>query len=226
MRFSQLALATMTLAATLSASAGVYVGGQLGWGDVRQKGYTNAIINASLLQITPFATLVSTNTTSNRQTGLAGQIFVGYQFNINWAAEFGFTQFSNAVSRVSAVGQDSALQLPINMTGRSSIRTNAFDMVVKGIVPLPDHISAYGKLGLAYLRADEQFSSTLSELTTINTTLHMSESRVYPTYAVGLAYNFTNKISSDISWIRIQKIGGGSLPSTDFAALGLLYCFG
>src|SRR5436190_17134303 len=65
---------------------------------------------------------------------LAGGLFAGYQFNPNIAMEMGFSHFGDS-------------KINFNNASYAMVRTNVFDLSVKGIVPIADKVSLFGKLG-------------------------------------------------------------------------------
>lgn len=50
---------------------------------------------------------------------------------------------------------------------------------------------------------------------------------VFPTFGIGVSYDFRPDISADLSYNRVQKVGNSDqLGSLDFVALGLGFYFG
>ncbi len=181
-----------------AAVSGPYVGGQVGWGNTNIN--NNDIFGNN-----------SGISSSIDNTGVAGRIFAGYQFNPNWAAELGYTRFSDTdINDITAYG------VPV---GNGSLREQAFDLVGKGILPLQNNFNLYGKLGAAYLQGDMSFNGS-----GVSTT--GDENKVYPTYGVGISYDVTPNVPVDLSWNRIQKVGDSDLQSTDLIAVGIAYNFG
>lgn len=171
-----------------AALPGFYAGGQLGYGHTS---WTNSDLHV--------------NSASIDQDGLAGRVFGGFEFNENWAAELGYTRFPNTdVKNINGVA------------GNNGDINNQYDidLVAKGILPLANSFSMYGKLGGAYAKA-----SSSRDLIT-------SSSRVYPTFGVGLSYDITPNVPVDLSWNRVQKVNNGPIPSTDLFAVGVAYNFG
>lgn len=174
-----------------AALPGFYVGGQLGWGHT---GWSTS-------DTTPSASSVDNN-------GIAGRVSGGYQFNENWAAELGYSRFSNTdFNKIGGIPG-------FNATVKNEY---AVDLVGKGILPLGNCFNLYGKLGAAYLSAEGTTNFGGSSNT---------EHKVYPTFGVGVSYDITPNVPVDLSWNRIQKVGSNDLPSTDLVALGIAYNFG
>jgi OmpA-OmpF porin, OOP family len=138
------------------------------------------------------------------QTGVAGRVFGGYQVNQNFATELGYTHFSNTDVKAKSSG-----------VKQGDIEAYAVDLTAKGILPLNDVTNIYGKLGPAWIK--ETGASGFSG----------SKDKVYPTFGVGVSYDITPNVPVDLSWNRIQRIGGSdNIPSTDLFSVGIAYNFG
>lgn len=131
------------------------------------------------------------------KTGMAGRVSLGYQFSPNFASEFGYTKFSN----IKVKADD----------GRTSFKQYAYDLTGKGMLPFGNGFNAYGVLGASWMKLDGAGAS---------------QSRVLPTFGVGLSYDITPQLPVDVSWRRIQKTGGTDLRSADFYSVGVSYHFG
>lgn len=182
-------------AAAISANAatsGVYVGGQLGYGNVHQADHVSGV----------------------KDNHLAGRVFAGYQFNQNLAAELGWSHFSEVTAKDHGYYADYDYSARLN--------TNVVDAAAKGIVPVADNVSLYGKLGAAYVMESVHahygpFSASASE------------KKLLPEAGVGVSYAFTDNVSADVSYTRIQKVGDknkSDINSIDFAGVGVSYTFG
>ena len=113
----------LTVASSHAASNAPYVGAQLGYGDVHQ----------------------FHDDDHGKDTGVAGRLFAGYQFNDYFATEMGWSKFSNATASYSySDAYNSA-------NAKATIKTDALDLVVKGILPVTSEVKVYGKLGAAYV---------------------------------------------------------------------------
>ncbi|SRR5579883_96101 len=204
-------LAATGLAAAHAAVNGAYVGGILGYGNVHE-GNTSS---TDVTEIEPG--LTGTSNFSSNDRGIAGQIFGGYQFTQNFAAELGVTKFSNATQKVT--GSVAGVALP---TIKGTVKTSAVDLVAKGMLPLQNGFGLYGKLGVAYLMASADVKA--EGLGSASASQH----NLYPTFGVGASYDINQNLVADVSWNRIQKVGSSNsnLPSTDLFGAGLSYHFG
>lgn len=184
----------LSISATASAAAnGAYVGGQIGLANTNY------------------------NHTTMDNSGLAGRIFGGYQFNQYFATELGYTQFSHAdYKTVHFLGN----------TLKGHIAENAVDLVGKGILPLQDGFSLYGKAGAAYLTGEQVLTARGPDVLNGYAKHDVTEHRILPTFGVGVSYDITPNVPVDISWTRIQKVGNTDLQSTDFFGVGVSYHFG
>jgi OmpA-OmpF porin, OOP family len=171
-----------------------YAGLQLGWGNVHQSiGHVPAPIHFS-----------------QKDTGLAGRLNVGYQIDDTWGVEMGWTRFSDATFRGSYAGIGLA---------SANIKTNTIDLVVKGSVPVANQVKAFGKLGAAYV---------MSRASANVVGYHYSDkqNKLLPTATAGVSYEFSDQVSADLSYTRVQKVGNTKLVnSTDFVGIGLTYSF-
>lgn len=176
-----------------AADNGVYLNGQLGYGNSH---YSTSDISSDFV-----------NSSGVDKTGMAGRLAIGYQFTQNFAAELGYSKFSNVKFKdISALGYN---------LGKGTIKQYAIDLVAKGIMPISNGFGVFGTLGGAYLNGSGHDA------------LSGSNSNFWPTFGLGVSYDITNSLPVTASWQRIQKIGSNSdLKSTDFFALGLEYHFG
>jgi opacity protein-like surface antigen len=188
------------LAATnsIAGEPGVYLGAQAGYGDVH---------------------------TFSKDSGLAGRLFAGYQFDTNWAAEMGWTKFTTAtqnstVTKLVPVNIGLVnVNVPVKLPVKQNVKTDAVDLVAKGILPVGNNFNLYGKAGVAYLLARE-------DVTTGRAHAHHNQNNVLPTFGVGATYDFTPNVAGDVSYNRIQKVGNSNVNSTDYVGVGLIYSIG
>lgn len=212
-----------------AAQPGLYLGAQLGWANVSQTGISsadmgnmigNAIGNGNF-------TVTSFNGTTSGN-GLGWRVFGGYQLGYNWAAEIGWAVYPNLPIPATATGIDHNTGLPFTVSTSGTYKTAAFDLVGKYIVPLRCNFNVFGKLGLAFVvgRSNEgaeisevDFSESANDNDTVN--------RLFPTFGIGVGYDFRPDISADLSYNRIQKVGNSDqLGSIDFISLGMALHFG
>ncbi|RDH40829.1 MAG: hypothetical protein CFE62_001470 [Candidatus Aquirickettsiella gammari] len=203
-----LALATLGLAQTAEAEmAGFYANAQLG--------YVNPHINTTdLITITNANTPVALPGLNNPL--LAYRLGFGYQFDSHWAIEFGYRHFSHNNTSITSN----------NYNASASSKENAFDVVGKALLPVGCKVNLYAKLGVAYLRPNAQGSSTFTN-SPYSAWVNNYSSTLEPTFGLGISYALKPNVPVELSWNRIQTLGGSShAPSSDFYSLGVSYYFG
>jgi len=221
-----------SLITTMNAHAalpGIYLGAQGGWGNVSDTGisrqFMGELVSEALDEGDFTFTSFKGNTSSN---GAAGRLYVGYQFGCMSALEFGWMRFNSVPVKATATLFDRGSGFPGTVDSSGTIKMNAFDLVGKGILPLRYNINVYGKLGLAYLEGRTNASAAVTENGVVSGADNNSDitSRVFPTFGLGIAYDFRPDIEMDVSWNRIQKVGHSeALGSTDLISIGLALHF-
>jgi opacity protein-like surface antigen len=213
-----------------AALPGFYLGGQLGWGKVHQanisRGDMNSILSSGLGTNNY---TVNSFSSSGSDDGIAGRLYGGYQFNTNWAAELGWSKFKNMTTNAYSKATDNRTGSPVIASASGTVKTDAFDLVAKGIYPIQNNINVYGKFGLAYLteRANGSASVYERDVLSASGSGHQNEHKVYPTFGAGVSYDIAPNVAADVSWNRIQKVGGSkTLGSTDLVGVGLTYFIG
>ena len=136
-------------------------------------------------------------------------IFGGYQINRNFAVEAGYTDFGkfNATVTVPAATLE--------------IKSNAFEVVGVGALPLNQQFSIYGKLG--FYRGEAKAHATLGTLSG-----SQNETNTDLTLGVGVQYNFNPQLGVRGEWQRYSSMGGDSIGGTfdlDVLAVGVTYKF-
>lgn len=217
-----------------AAIPGLYIGTQIGMGNVSNSGISEQFMSdliADAFGDTNFSITTFDHATTSGY-GFAGRVFMGYQIGYFWGIEGGWRKFSSLPVNATAVGPDffgAPNEFSASTTGRLSV--TAFDLIAKGIIPLPYCFNLYGTLGLAYLQGYSHVTMTGFETipgpgATFTSTDNNVTSRFYPTFGIGLGYDLKKGIEADLSYSRIQKVGNSTtLGSTDFAGLGLIFHF-
>jgi OOP family OmpA-OmpF porin len=192
------AAAAFSSAASASAP-GIYVGGNLGWSNT----------NASISDLNDRGFVARGDVKS---TGFAWGLNAGYQFDKNWAAELGYTNFAKTTATLTNFA-------PLNLTGSYNLST--YSLVAKGILPFDNGFGVYGKLGVAYVRGTD----LTMNIPGVGTFRGDNQNAWRPTAGVGVKYDFNQNVSADFSVTRIFK--GGKLDNNaDVAMVGLTYNFG
>lgn len=153
--------------------------------------------------------------------GLAGRLLLGYDFTKYWAAEVGYTYF----------GGKSKLKDGAS-TAVSEIRTQAFDLVAKGKIPVVDKFDIYGKAGIAYLMSKGIRKAVDAGDSWVGS--NDKQNNVAAVLGLGADYYFKPNLWMDLSWTKYivgKKFGGTTSyvdnyqPDTDLFVLGLNYKF-
>lgn len=217
-------LAGLMTASAHAALPGTYAGATLGWGTVHQGNFANPSFVTVLLG--------GANKQSGgfNDSGAAGRIFGGYQFNQHWAVEMGYSRFSNATAN-SQYTSTSLFGATQYYNTHGTIKTQALDLVGIGILPLTNGFNFYGKLGFAYENVKQDLSSTV---TTNNVpavyTNNKNNGGFYPTLGLGISYDLTPHLVADLSWNHIQTLqmlnNIDDMSTTDMLGIGLAYHFG
>lgn len=185
---------------------GFYAGAQLGW--------ANSHINTTnLITVNNGTSPVPLPGLNN--FALAYRLSFGYQFDRNWAMEFGYRHFSHTETSV----------VTNNYVANASSKSSAFDLTAKGILPVTCKLNLYAKLGIAYLRPNSQGS--VIAISPYSGTGNSYSKTLEPTFGLGISYALKPNVPVEFSWNRIQKMGGSNhAPSSDFYSLGVSYYFG
>ncbi|MBY0409429.1 MAG: outer membrane beta-barrel protein, partial [Burkholderiaceae bacterium] len=188
------------------STPGFYVGGSVG--ATRADFGNNAINNQFVGQ----GFRVNSSSTDNTSTG--GKVFGGYQFSPNFALEGGYFDLGRFnYSGITSGG---------NYSGDTRPRGLNLDLV--GTLPLTDRFSVLGRVGAAYARTQDNFSSTgFSPAVAGN----RSRNDTSVKYGVGLQYAITEALSlrAELERYRISDpIRNRS--NVDMASIGLVYRFG
>lgn len=213
-----------------ASSTGPYLGLQLGWGKLNQGEFIASSLDKLVSKTFPDT---SVSSVFFSDTGRGGRIFLGYQFNPYVAVEGGYYRFSSLKLNADLSTNITVLEqfhynldVPLNLSTRVEVRTDAFDLVAKGIWPVTQKFSLYAKAGLAALNSDGKAIITLkTPVADFSLVTDPSVNIVYPTFGLGMNYDITPQVSGDLAWNRIQKVNPCPYPSIDFVSAGLIYHF-
>ena len=140
------------------------------------------------------------------------KIFGGYQFNKNFALEFGYANLGEATASGS---------VPPFGTASVKFETMAFDLVAVGSLPIADRFSIYGKIGL--YRADTDADVSVSGLGSTTE----SDSNTDLTFGVGVRYDFTRNLGVRAEWQRYSDVSAGDFGESDIdvISVGVIWRF-
>lgn len=148
-------------------------------------------------------------------SGFAGRIYGGYNFNKYFALETGFTFLPTV--KFNDVRYRSGPNVDL------SFRQNILDLCAKGNYPLKSNINynvdLYGKVGIAsVIRSDLEASSGGQTARS-----DAQDTKVVPEIGVGADYGFTDNVFADLSYMHY--FAKDDLKATDFIGFGLTYKF-
>jgi len=212
-----------------AAQPGYYLGGQMGWGNVNQSGLSEGDMGGVMINAFGYSNFSMNNFSgTSSETGFAWRVFGGYQIGYNWAMEIGWSILPKLPVDAHVTGTDFVTGLDYEAHTTGTLKTGIFDAVGKYIYYLPCQFNIYGKLGLAYVTGWTNEDLFINELGfTVTGGGDQTLGRVYPTFGVGLGYDFRPDISMDVSYTRVQKIGNSEqLGSSDMLLAALVLHFG
>ncbi|MDP2144758.1 MAG: OmpA family protein [Gallionella sp.] len=154
----------------------------------------------------------------NRDSGY--KLFGGYQFNENLALEAGYFdlgQFGYTANVATVLAGT-----PGTLTGR--IRLKGVNIDAIGILPISEQFSVFGRVGLNYAQARDNFTGTGSA-NVLNP--NPSKSDTNYKFGLGLQFNFTEALAMRLEAERYRIDDAvGNKGDIDLLSLGLTYKFG
>lgn len=208
------ALATagmLSLSVPTFAQSGVYVGGQLGWGN------TDYGLDVTFTDGTDFI-----NLNSGDEHGVAGRIYLGYQFNSYVGLELGAALFSST---------DLNITDGFDTVSLGDIDTSQYDLLLK--VGMPFGCSGFRgdiKLGIADVVTsfDSNFDFNGQRFD------NDSDSNINFALGAGVSYNINRCLAVDLSWLHTFgntpnsdnfNVNDDWSPNTDLVTVGVSYTF-
>jgi OOP family OmpA-OmpF porin len=134
------------------------------------------------------------------------KVLGGYQINRNLALELGYADFG----KIKASGP----------AGKVSAKSNAWDLVGLGIVPLGNRFSLYAKAG--FYRGEVKAKADTALLTGT-----FKDKNTDVTFGAGLKYDITPQVGVRAEWQRYSDVGGDDTGTDDIDVIsaGLLFRF-
>lgn len=200
--------AAMNSPFAIAEDAGWYIGGNVGQSRAT---IDDARITAQLVGIGP-ATIVD----DNRDTGY--KLFGGYQLSENFAIEGGYFDLGQ-------FGYTATIPAPTagTLTGKIKLKGVYVDAV--GIMPITEQFSVFGRLGLNYAQARDNFTNT--GLVPVPANPNPSQNGTNYKFGMGLQYNFTPAFGMRLEAERYRIDDAvGNKGDVDLISLGLIYRFG
>lgn len=160
------------------------------------------------------SSLVTTSITDD-SSNLAYKLFGGYQYNERFAVEFGYFDLGQFGYTATTVPDGT-------LTGKIKVKGVNFDLV--GLLPFTNKFSAFGRIGLQYAQAKDQFSSTGAVAAPANPS--PSKSAANYKLGAGLQYDLSESVGLrlDAERYRIDDAIGNK-GDINMLSLGLIYRF-
>jgi OmpA-OmpF porin, OOP family len=222
----KLLLAAAILGISTSAFAannGFYAGGQVGWANT-----------GDTVSLSSLSDNFDTFTSNYSNNVFDGGVFMGYQFNPNFAAQLGYTKLSNSKSSFSAttpiVVSTSTFPYSVNTTlaahGTGTVKTQIVDLTGKVIYPIGcTGYNVYGKAGAAYIDDHGNLSQTITVqgFGTSTYTDSADSHAVRPEVGAGVSYDITHNLVANVEYTYIN--GNNTIDSINAVTAGLAYHF-
>jgi OOP family OmpA-OmpF porin len=187
--------------------SGWYVGGNVGQSKAK---IDDARIAGSLAGFTSTSIV-----DDNSDTGY--KFFGGYKFNKNFALEGGYFNLGK-------FGYTATTTLPAGtLIGSTKLDGMSLDAVV--ILPVTEKFSAFGRIGMNYSEAKDNFTRTGA--VPVQTNVNPTRNQMNPKAGLGLQYDFTQSLGvrTEAERYRINDAIGNK-GDIDLISVGLVYRFG
>lgn len=197
------------IAAAAPATAQWYAGGNAG----------RAQINYNTGQLASDLSthgITGTGTIENYDLGL--KFFAGYQFNDTFALEGGYVN----LGKFSLTGSYSRPLPAGTFTGDLKTQGANLDLVAK--TGITEQISAYGRLGGAYLNTKASASASTASFVGYS---NATKNQIVADIGAGFQYEFSKKLAARIEWQHFFQVGDSTTGRADIAfySLGLISRF-
>jgi OOP family OmpA-OmpF porin len=144
-------------------------------------------------------------------TDTAWKLYLGYQFNPNFAVEGGYVDMGKFDFSSTTAGG--------SLSGELKTKNGVFIDAV-GIIPLQNNFSIFGKLGLYSVKSELSGSGAGGSVSASHTTGDV-------TYGIGAGYDFTRNLAARLEWERFNKVGDNRTAEADLdmVSVGVVYKF-
>ena len=193
-----------------TASAQWYAGGNLGQSRIN---YNSSQLSADL------AAAGITGTGSVTNTDVGGKLFVGYQFNENFALEGGYFN----MGRFASINGTFTAPAP-GGTFSATIKGQGVNLDAVGLLPFNNGFSILGRLGAAYFETKADATATTAGFAGYS---NATSGKLVPALGIGLQYDFTKSVAGRLEVQRYIKVGNNNTGSgdVDFYSAGIAVKF-
>ena len=158
---------------------------------------------------------VSAISTTIKKNPIGFKLRIGYQININLGLEAGYSNFGKI--SYDAKGTQGGTSGVFS----DSLKVNAVDASVIGILPIGGSFSALGKLGVASVKSSESFSTTFDSANQLSLG---GRTATDITYGIGGVVDISNNSSLRADYDRYNT-DVKNLGWVDFWSIGIIYKF-
>ena len=184
-----------------------YMGGNIG--------QSRAKIDDARIATQLLGTGVNTKSISDNHTDTAFKLFGGYQLNKNFALEAGYFnlgQFGYTATTVPAG----------TLTGKIKLQGLNLDAV--GMLPFTENFSVFGRLGMQYAQAKDNFTNTGA--VPVPTNPNPGKKTISYKAGLGIQYDFTKSLGMRVEGERYRIDDAvGDKGDINMYSLGLVYRF-
>ncbi len=204
------ALAILASPFALADDAGWYIGANIGQSKSK---IDNARITSQMLGA---GLTTSSITDDEHDTGY--KLFGGYSFNRYFAVEGGYFDLGTfSFTAVSAV--------PFSGTLSGNIKLRGLNLDAIGALPITERFSVFGRVGMNYAEARDNFTSTGFVPALANP--NPSKREWNPKIGLGVQYDFTESLGMRVEAERYRVNDAvGNKGDIDMVSVGLVYRFG
>ena len=214
MKFAKIS-ATLGLAVLAAIASSYAAADDTGWYGGANIGQSRATIDDARITSGLLGSGFSTTSIADDKRDTGYKIFGGYQFNRNFAVEGGYFdlgRFGFAATTVPAG----------TLFGNIKLRGLNLDLV--GTVPITEKFSAFGRVGLDYAQARDNFTGN-GAVSVLNSS--PSKRATNLKVGLGLQYAFTPTLDMRLEAERYRiNDAVGNKGDIDLVSLGLVYRFG
>jgi OmpA-OmpF porin, OOP family len=197
------AVMSSAFAATEKDDTFWYIGGNIGQSRAK-------IDDARIIPLLPGATI------SDDSKGNAFKLFGGYKFNKNFAVEGGYFNLGE-------FGYTAVHPAPATLSGNIKLQGLNIDAV--GMLPLQKKFSVFGRLGLTYTQAKDDFSSSGAAPVPANP--NPSKRALKYNAGLGVQYDFNRSLGMRLEAERYRVDDAiGNNGDINMYSVGLVYRFG